>query len=69
MESEKQKMNGAGLFQMPLHYPRYTVKDYSDMPDWKLDKLLDEYGLSANGAFLWPVFHSGNQKPPAYYGY
>ncbi|GMI87170.1 hypothetical protein HRI_002386300 [Hibiscus trionum] len=66
-ESEKQQqMNGVGLgfFQMPLHYPRYTVKDYLDMPEWKLDRLLAEYGLSANGdldykrrfamgAFLW----------------
>lgn len=56
-------------FQMPLHYPKYTRKDYQDMPEWKLDRLLAEYGLSAKGdlaykrdfamgAFLWPCFSS-----------
>ncbi|KAK9131012.1 hypothetical protein Sjap_011499 [Stephania japonica] len=54
-----------GYFQMPLHYPRYTKNDYEHMPEWKLDRLLDQYGLSivgdvkqkrsfAMGAFLWP---------------
>ncbi|KAE8718042.1 mannose-1-phosphate guanylyltransferase 1-like [Hibiscus syriacus] len=72
MESGKQQVNGVGFFQMPLHYPRYTMKDYSDMPEWKLDRLLAEYGLSAEGdldykrrfamgAFLWPDFHGVNQ--------
>ncbi|KAI3474349.1 hypothetical protein Pfo_029185 [Paulownia fortunei] len=52
-------------FQMPLHYPRYTKKEYQDMPEWMLDRLLAEYGLPVNGdlaqkrnfaigAFLWP---------------
>ncbi|KAK3429416.1 hypothetical protein EUGRSUZ_E00837 [Eucalyptus grandis] len=52
-------------FQMPLHYPRYGKKDYENMPEWKLDRLLNEYGLPvsgdvdqkrkfAMGAFLWP---------------
>lgn len=59
-------MNGFGFFQMPLHYPRYSKKEYVDMPEWKLDRLLAEYGLSTNGdlaykrefamgAFLWPA--------------
>ncbi|GMJ02825.1 hypothetical protein like AT3G55570 [Hibiscus trionum] len=79
MESEKQ-INGVSFFQMPLHYPRYTVKDYLVMPEWKLDRLLAEYGLFANGdldykrefamgAFLWPDHLHANQKPLPYYGY
>ncbi|KAH7548149.1 hypothetical protein JRO89_XS14G0073800 [Xanthoceras sorbifolium] len=46
----------------------YTKKDYQDMPEWKLDRLLSEYGLCASGdlaykrqfamgAFLWPDHH------------
>ncbi|KAK9141185.1 hypothetical protein Scep_010866 [Stephania cephalantha] len=53
-----------GHFEMPLHYPRYTKDDYEHMPEWKLDRLLDQYGLPvigdakqkrsfAMGAFLW----------------
>lgn len=53
-------------FQMPLHYPRYRKADYEKMEEWKLDLLLQEYGLNfhghnleekkkfAMGAFLWP---------------
>ncbi|KAK8491054.1 hypothetical protein V6N13_121997 [Hibiscus sabdariffa] len=80
MEKEKQQMNRVelGFFQMPLHYPRYTMQDYLDMPEWKLDRLLSEYGLSANGdldykrkfaigAFLWHHDFHGNQN--AYCGY
>ncbi|KAK3227992.1 hypothetical protein Dsin_007854 [Dipteronia sinensis] len=55
-------------FQMPLHYPRYTKRDYETMPEWKLDCLLKQYGLPvvgdvnqkrnfAMGAFLWPSQH------------
>ncbi|KAF3448667.1 hypothetical protein FNV43_RR09380 [Rhamnella rubrinervis] len=55
-------------FQMPLHYPRYSKKDYETMPEWRLDCLLREYGLPvigdanqkrkfAMGAFLWPSQH------------
>ncbi|KAL6290999.1 hypothetical protein ACE6H2_008509 [Prunus campanulata] len=63
---ESQKTNGSvSFFKMPLHYPRYTKKDYQDMPEWKVNRLLAEYGLStkgdlahkrqfAMGAFLWP---------------
>jgi hypothetical protein len=51
-------------FQMPVHYPRYTKKDYEQMPEWQLDRLLMQYGLPvtgdlsckrsfAIGAFLW----------------
>lgn len=64
MESKKDSRGGS-FFQMPLHYPRYTTKDYQDMPEWQLDTLLRQYGLSthgdlaykrdfAMGAFLWP---------------
>ncbi|KAG6395321.1 hypothetical protein SASPL_145964 [Salvia splendens] len=52
-------------FKMPLHYPRYTKREYQDMPEWMVDRLLAEYGLPTNGdlpqkrdfamgAFLWP---------------
>ncbi|KAJ7560265.1 hypothetical protein O6H91_04G121000 [Diphasiastrum complanatum] len=52
------------VFQMPLHYPRFTKSDYEVMPEWKLDRLLEEYGLPvigslsekrkyAMGCFLW----------------
>ncbi|XP_024529691.1 uncharacterized protein LOC9650958 [Selaginella moellendorffii] len=54
------------VFQMPLHYPRYTKAEYEAMPEWQLDRLFEEYGLSALitgalrdkrdyaiGAFLW----------------
>ncbi|PRQ59190.1 hypothetical protein RchiOBHm_Chr1g0367441 [Rosa chinensis] len=62
---ESRKVNSRSNFQMPLHYPRYTRKDYQDMPEWKLDRLLANYGLPAHGdlaykrdfamgAFLWP---------------
>lgn len=62
---ENRKVKSVSSFQMPLHYPRYTRKDYQDMPEWKLDRLLADYGLStqgdlahkrnfAMGAFLWP---------------
>lgn len=54
-----------GGFEMPLHYPSYNKADYESMEDWKLDRLLKEYGLSfkgtldekrafAMGTFLWP---------------
>lgn len=52
-------------FQMPLHYPRYTKADYQKMEEWRVDLLLQQYGLNfegmldekrvyAMGAFLWP---------------
>lgn len=67
METLKKKSESS--FQMPLHYPRYTRQDYQDMPEWKIDRLLADYGLStqgdlaykrdfAMGAFLWPCFSS-----------
>ncbi|KAL4562958.1 hypothetical protein LXL04_026989 [Taraxacum kok-saghyz] len=61
----KQKTSSTG-FQMPLHYPRYKKQDYEKMEEWRLDLLLQQYGLSFNGlsldekrcyvmgAFLWP---------------
>lgn len=36
-------------FQMPLHYPRFTREEYKNMPEWKLDCLLIQYGLPSNG--------------------
>ncbi|KAF7816396.1 S-adenosyl-L-methionine-dependent methyltransferase [Senna tora] len=65
---ESPQKNRVGFFQMPLHYPRYTQKDYEDMPEWKLDGLLKEYGLPthgdlaykrelAMGTFIWPKCH------------
>ena len=52
-------------FRMPLHYPRYKKEDYEAMPEWRVDCLLREYGLPADGdldskrrfamgTFLWP---------------
>lgn len=53
-------------FQMPLHYPRYTKADYEKMEEWKVDLLLNQYGITningtldekrafAMGTFLWP---------------
>ncbi|KAJ7297384.1 hypothetical protein O6H91_03G031700 [Diphasiastrum complanatum] len=52
------------VFQMPVHYPRYTKQDYEAMPEWMLDRLLEEYGLPVMGniedkrdycigSFLW----------------
>ena len=67
MERKKDSRgDGDSFFQMPLHYPRFTRKDYQNMPEWKLDTLLRQYGLSthgdlaykrdfAMGAFLWPL--------------
>lgn len=64
-EKGKQGREGIGYFQMPLHYPKFTQSEYETMPEWKLDRLLSEYGLPvvgsgeqkrkfAMGAFLWP---------------
>ncbi|CAL5022797.1 unnamed protein product [Urochloa decumbens] len=62
---EQQHGGGGGSFRMPLHYPRYKKADYEAMPEWRVDCLLREYGLPADGdldskrrfamgAFLWP---------------
>ncbi|CAA7054139.1 unnamed protein product [Microthlaspi erraticum] len=52
-------------FQMPLHYPNYTKKEYEIMSEEELDRLLKLYGLPTDlgdlpckkqfvvGAFLW----------------
>ena len=68
---ERLKKQGFSFFQMPLHYPRYSKKEYLDMPEWKVDRLLAEYGLPthgdlaykrqfAMGAFLWPDSNSSS---------
>lgn len=80
MESHKKSSNsvssgGAGksYFQMPLHYPRYSKKEYQDMPEGLLDRLLALYGLQphgdlaykrafAIGAFLWPTSSSSSSS-------
>nr|GEX80717.1 hypothetical protein [Tanacetum cinerariifolium] len=79
MESRRKNIattsNDGSSFQMPLHYPRYTKEDYKELPEWMLDRLLAQYGLSASGhrdleskrefamgAFLWP-----SQQPPINY--
>ena len=69
METGKQKKSNRVMkfFQMPLHYPRYTIDDYKRMSETTLDRLFAEYGLSvkgdlafkrefAIGTFLWPIF-------------
>lgn len=64
METKGYKVK-TSYFQMPLHYPRYTKKDYQNMSEQMIDRLLTEYGLPsfgdlsykrefAMGAFLWP---------------
>ncbi|KAI3711204.1 hypothetical protein L2E82_41110 [Cichorium intybus] len=62
----KEKPKTSSGFQMPLHYPRYQKGDYEKMEEWRLDLLLQQYGLSfdglsldekkcyAMGVFLWP---------------
>ncbi|WCJ26449.1 hypothetical protein M5689_008263 [Euphorbia peplus] len=63
-ENKTKKMENC-LFQMPLHYPRFKKSEYETMPEWKVDCLLQAYGLPvagdvnqkrkfAMGAFLWP---------------
>lgn len=67
-------VTGSSNFQMPLHYPRYTKEEYKELPEWMLDRLLAQYGLStsghhdleskreyAMGAFLWPPQHPSPQ--------
>ncbi|KAK6934584.1 hypothetical protein RJ641_034739 [Dillenia turbinata] len=65
METTASKGKSITGFQMPLHYPRYTKRDYESMEEWKVDVLLTGYGLTFNGsldekrafamgAFLWP---------------
>ncbi|XP_050219366.1 uncharacterized protein LOC126669842 [Mercurialis annua] len=52
-------------FQLPLHYPKFSKADYEKMEEWRVDMLLNEYGLCfkgtlnekrafAMGSFLWP---------------
>lgn len=59
------KVESSAGFEMPLHYPRYTKEDYEKMEEWKVDLLLQQYGLRfkgtledkrafAKGTFLWP---------------
>ncbi|KAG7959591.1 hypothetical protein I3843_10G077600 [Carya illinoinensis] len=61
----KEIQPAAPVFQMPLHYPRYNKAEYEMMEEWKVDLLLQQYGLNfkgnldekrafAMGAFLWP---------------
>lgn len=38
--------------RMPLHYPTYSKADYEVMPEWRLDLLLQEYGLPVAGSHI-----------------
>jgi len=38
--------------RMPLHYPTYSKVDYEAMPEWRLDLLLQEYGLPVAGSHI-----------------
>uniref|UniRef100_A0A2C9V2P6 DUF7722 domain-containing protein n=1 Tax=Manihot esculenta TaxID=3983 RepID=A0A2C9V2P6_MANES len=70
MMSSSQEFSGSKTFKIPLHYPRYTKKQYEHMPEWKLDSLLQDYGLPidqgdlaykrelAISTFIWPEPHS-----------
>ncbi|KAI3680439.1 hypothetical protein L6452_35210 [Arctium lappa] len=62
---ETRKTSFSSGFRILLHYPRYQKGDYEKMEEWRLDLLLEQYGLSfdgcleekrayAMGAFLWP---------------
>ncbi|KAL9316318.1 hypothetical protein ACSQ67_017319 [Phaseolus vulgaris] len=64
-EAGYEKSLVARLALKPGKVRKYTQKDYQDMPEWKLDGLLKEYGLPTHGdlaykrqfaigAFLWP---------------
>ncbi|KAF2318878.1 hypothetical protein GH714_011454 [Hevea brasiliensis] len=63
------EFSGSKTFKIPLHYPSYNKKEYEYMPEWKLDMLLQDYGLPIQGdlgykrelaisAFIWPEPHS-----------
>ncbi|KAL7184372.1 hypothetical protein ACSBR2_026509 [Camellia fascicularis] len=46
--NDKKKSSDVSFFQMPLHYPKYTRKDYQNMPESVLDRVLAQYGLSSS---------------------
>ena len=64
--SKSMKISYVSDFQMLVHYPRYNKTDYLKMEEWRVDLLLQQYGLKfeaknidekrafAMGAFLWP---------------
>ncbi|GLJ32163.1 hypothetical protein SUGI_0647550 [Cryptomeria japonica] len=64
---EKLKESPFQVFiRVPLHYPRFTKAEYEVMPEWRIELLLQEYGLplkgslqdkrdSAISAFLFPA--------------
>ncbi|KAJ4841734.1 hypothetical protein Tsubulata_003019, partial [Turnera subulata] len=73
---ESNKKASATFFQMPLHYPKFTHKDYQTMPEWQLDRLLAEYGLPipndlgykrqrASGKIYIPKVMESNKKASA----
>ncbi|MCO5548381.1 hypothetical protein L7F22_001838 [Adiantum nelumboides] len=47
--SSFKKLDVPSTFQMPFDYPKYIKEDYDNMPEWKLDYLLEEYGLLVLG--------------------
>ncbi|PQQ04183.1 hypothetical protein Pyn_24769 [Prunus yedoensis var. nudiflora] len=48
--ADEGKQQQRDFFKMPLHYPNYSKADYDSMPEWKLDRLLSEYGLPVVGS-------------------
>uniref|UniRef100_A0A2C9V2U7 DUF7722 domain-containing protein n=1 Tax=Manihot esculenta TaxID=3983 RepID=A0A2C9V2U7_MANES len=65
-DKKKTMVIECNTFKMPLHYPSYSKEEYQDMAEWRLDLLLQQYGLPINGrslaykremaicCFLWP---------------
>ncbi|KAF6145063.1 hypothetical protein GIB67_013414 [Kingdonia uniflora] len=62
---KKEKVVKNTGFQVPLHFPFYKKADYEKMEEWRVDFLLEQYGIPykgtldekrdfAIGAFLWP---------------
>ncbi|KAJ8747361.1 hypothetical protein K2173_012941 [Erythroxylum novogranatense] len=77
MESKRNGDGSSSFFAMPLHYPKYTKKDYEQMPESQLNRLLADYGLPiteedlgwkrefAIGAFVWPEVYDQKQEEPS----
>lgn len=54
-EVKKEKLMGSkesSEFEMSLHYSRYKGKEFHDMSECALDRLLAKYGLSIIGDLL-----------------
>ncbi|KAI5054616.1 hypothetical protein GOP47_0029761 [Adiantum capillus-veneris] len=51
------------VFQMPLHYPRFSRADYEAMEEWRLARLLEEYERLTNYLLLAFSISKGNLLP------